>query len=171
MLTIPLIFTGSALVIFGRKLYWFAIGLLGFLGGLLLVTRLFEGMSGATRILIAIGMGVVGAVFTVLVQKVALSVVGFIAGCYLALGALRLLQVDLGWISWVIVTLCGALGLFLVLRLFNWSLILLSSLAGAMIIVENVSLQGVFGLVALGGIFILGVLVQGTMHQRKKKSV
>lgn len=171
MLTIPLIFTGSALVVFGRKLYWFAIGLLGFLGGLLLVTRLFEGMSGTTRILIAIGMGVIGAVFTVMVQKVALSVVGFIAGCYLGLGALRLLQIDLGWLSWVIVALCGALGLILVLRLFNWGLILLSSLAGAMIIVENVSLQGVFGLVALGGIFILGVLVQGAMLRRKKKSL
>ncbi len=171
MLTIPFLFTGTALVLFGRKLFWFVVGLLGFLGGLTLVSRLFGDMSGTTRMLIALGVGVLGAALTLLVQKVALSVVGFVAGGYLALSVLRILNTDLGGWSWALIVAFGMLGILLVLRVFDWALILLSSLSGAMIIVQTVNLEGMVGLIVVGGIFILGVLVQSAIHRRSRKVV
>ncbi|MEN6435542.1 MAG: DUF4203 domain-containing protein [Anaerolineaceae bacterium] len=170
MLTIPLLFTGSALVLFGRKLYWLVVGLLGFIGGLLLVNKLFDGMNGTTQMLIALGIGVLGAAFTLLIQKVALSVAGFAAGGYIALSGIRLLNLDIGNWSWILIVACGLLGILLVVRIFGWALTLLSSLCGAMIIVQTINLDGVMAIITVGVIFLFGVLVQSAILRKGKKT-
>ncbi len=171
MFTVPLLFTGSALVLFGRKLYWLVVGLLGFIGGLLLVNKLFNGMNGTTQMLIALGIGVIGAAFTLLIQKVALSVAGFVAGGYIALSAIRLLDLNLGSWSWVLILVFGLLGILLIARIFGWALTLLSSLSGAMIIVQVINLEGAAAMTAAGAIFLFGVLVQSAILQKTKKVV
>lgn len=168
MLTFPLLLTGSALVVFGRKLYWFAVGLLGFLGGLYLTTRFFTNMPGTTRLLIALGMGILGAVLTLTIQKVSLTVAGFIGGAYLALGLLRLLQVDQDGFRWILIAVLGLLGALLVFKVFNWGLIMVSSLAGAMIIVLTLNLQNLLAWLVFGGLVLAGLVVQGLMHRPKK---
>jgi uncharacterized membrane protein YhaH (DUF805 family) len=170
MFTIPLLFTGSALVLFGRKLYWLVVGLLGFIGGMMLVNKLFEGMSGTTQMLIALGIGVIGGALTLLIQKVALSVAGFAAGGYIALSVIRLLDINLGSWSWVLIVVFGLLGILLVTRIFGWALTLLSSLCGAMIIVQVIHLKGVAAMTAAGAIFLFGVLVQSAILRKGKKA-
>jgi len=168
MLTVPFLLTGSALVIFGRKLYWFAVGLLGFLGGLLLTTRLFVEMAGTTRLLIALGMGVLGAVLTLTIQKVSLTIAGFLGGAYLALGILRLLQMDQTGFRWILIIVFGLLGALLVFRVFNWGVILVSSLAGAMIIVLTLNLQNMLAWMVFGGLCLVGLVIQGLIQRPKK---
>jgi hypothetical protein len=168
MLTIPLLLTGSALVIFGRKLYWFAVGMLGFLGGLLLTTRFFGDMPGTTRLLIALGLGILGAVLTLTIQKVSLTVAGFLGGAYLGVGILRLLQIDQAAFRWILIIILGLLSALLVFRVFNWGLILVSSLAGAMIIVITLNLQSMLAWMVFGGLVLAGLIVQGLMHRQKK---
>ncbi|MEL7642954.1 MAG: DUF4203 domain-containing protein [bacterium] len=168
MLTVPLLLTGSTLVIFGRKLYWFAVGLLGFLGGLFLTTRFFSDMPGTTRLLIALGLGVLGAVLTVTIQRVSLTVTGFLGGAYLGMGLLRLLQLDQGAYRWAVIIIIGLLGALLIFRVFNWGLILVSSLAGSMIIVLTLNLQNMLALVVFGGLCLAGLVVQGLIQRPKK---
>ena len=77
---------------------------------------------------------------------------------------------DLGSIQWLVFIGGGILGALLLATLFDWGLILLSSLVGA-----NLVLSGVGGLIALPEnllpiiflvVFGLGVLIQARMMKR-----
>lgn len=128
---------GALLLLFGRRLFWLLIGVVGFLGGLLLTDAFLSFDSEATRWIIGLLAGVAAALLAIALQRLAVSVAGaLIAGYsthwYLALGGEPLQT----W-HWVLIAVAAVAGLLVARSVFDLGLIILSCLAGATLVVEN----------------------------------
>jgi hypothetical protein len=60
------------------------------------------------------------------------------------------------------------IGLLLVMFLFDWALIILTSLAGASLIVQSMVADTGPGGIVFIGLFLLGVLIQGLVLMREE---
>jgi hypothetical protein len=132
---------GFALLTSGRKLYWLFVGIVGFMLGLSLAGLFFTVESEMVHLAIGLVAGVIGAVFALLLQRIAVALAGFISGGYILISLFDVL----GWAvkgqylpaNWILFLIGGLIGAVLVALLFDWALILLSSLAGASLIVQT----------------------------------
>jgi len=155
---------GVLLLLFGRRLYWLFVAGIGFLTGLALAPDLLPGQPEWLILLAALVAAIVGAVIAFVAQKITIGLIGFVAGGGIGLLLLRrmgLVGEGTGWVAYLI---AGVVGLVLILVLFDWALILLSSLAGANLIVTGVSTrlhlpQGAWFLAYLA-LVLVGVIVQ-----------
>ena len=119
---------------------------------------------------VAVALAVLGAALAITLQKIAIGVVGFIAGGLIALWLLRTLAPDLSLFQWLAFIAGGILGALLLSTLFEWGLVLLSAMVGA-----NLLVSGAGGLIGLPNnllpiiflvVFGLGVLIQARMLKR-----
>jgi hypothetical protein len=163
---------GLVLLIAGRKLYWLFVGIVGFMLGINLATLLFAGESELARLAIALIVGVIGAVLAQFVQRLAVGLAGFISGGYILVSVFEFLG---GVISvpgmpayWVLFGIGGLIGAVLVAVLFDWALIVLSSLAGAGLVVQILAQQGWVQVFVYIVLIILGIVLQG-MGLRKER--
>jgi hypothetical protein len=161
---------GSVLLVLGRKLFWLFVAGVGFAAGMFVTPLLLPDAPQGVAIAVAVALAVLGAVLAITMQKIAIGLVGFIAGGLIALWLLRVLALDLGTIQWLVFIAGGLLGALLLATLFEWGLILLSSLVGA-----NLLLSGAGGLTGLPEnllpiifllVFGLGVIIQTRMMKR-----
>ena len=158
---------GAALLILGRKLFWLFAAAIGFLFGLSLAQQALPGQSQTVHLIIALILGGLGAVLTVLIEKIAIGLVGFIAGGYLVHLLLPTLSINLGSLFWLAVIIGGVIGAVLASTMFDWALIILSSGIGASVITNHLTLPQPFPLVLLVALFILGVIIQGNIRSRE----
>ena len=77
---------GALILFFGRRLYWLAVGVLGFLMGVQLAAELLAEAQLVVQLLAAVAAGILGATLAVVFQRVAFAIGGFLAGAYLAHG-------------------------------------------------------------------------------------
>ncbi len=154
------IMVGASLLLFGRKLFWLFVGVMGFIGGLVLAHNLFQGEPEAVLLAIGLGVGLVGALLTIFLQKLAVSIAGFIAGSYIALEILNRSGGSEFRYGWVLCLIGGALGAVLVAGLFAWALIILSSLLGASFIARGLHLSTSTSSLLLLGLCAVGILFQ-----------
>jgi hypothetical protein len=157
---------GVLLVLEGRKLFWLFVGGMGFALSLSLALQIFKGQPLWMLTLIALAIGVAGALLTIFVQKAAVIFGGFLAGAYL-LGSLSSglhLSNQLNWLPYL---LGGILGGALVAVLFEWSLIILSSLVGALLVVQAINLSPGLEALAVLLIFLAGAGVQAAGLRRE----
>lgn len=80
------IIAGVLLLLFGRKLFWLFLGIIGFLIGMKIAPMFFGDEPQWIQLVIALGMGCLGAIVAILAQRLAFALGGFFAGMYLALG-------------------------------------------------------------------------------------
>jgi hypothetical protein len=157
-MTILAILIGLALLFFGRQLFWLFVGGAGFAAGMAGATNLFRGQSDLVILVIAVVLGLIGALLSVLLQRLAIGLAGFFAGGYALLNlAMKLGREDWGWIAFVAGGLLGAL---LVMVLFDWALIVLSSLTGALLVVDSLRLEPSLGLLIFVVLLIAGLVAQ-----------
>lgn len=135
MLVLGRILVGVLLLVLGRRLYWLFVAAVGFLYGLELAPRLLPGQSQAMIVIIALGLALLGALLAVVATKVALGLTGFVAAGGIAAVVLQHLTIESGLIVLGIYLIAGIIGAVLFLLLFNAALIVLSSLAGAYLVV------------------------------------
>ena len=64
----------------------------------------------------------------------------------------------------------GLIGLALVIFLFDWAIITLSSLAGASLVVQAFLPEGGTGGIIFTVLFLIGVIVQGSVLRSEKHS-
>lgn len=86
--------------------------------------------------------------------------VGFIGGAYILVRLLNLLGDPLSLPSWVIGLIGGILGVILIFVLFDWTLILLSSLVGASMVTQAFQLHNLIGILVYGVLVVVGIVVQ-----------
>jgi hypothetical protein len=165
MLNVINLLLGGALLLAGRKLFWLFVGAAGFVTGIQLATRFWQGPEWLA-IVIGLVIGMIFALLAVFLQAALIAIAGFLTGGYVltVLASMLGLQVS-GMTTWIVYVLGGILGVVLVSFLFDWALITLSSLAGAALIVQAFDPQG--GIVFLI-LFFLGVLIQGTILRRER---
>ena len=158
---------GILLLLFGRRVFWLFVATAGFIAGLTFATQYMRGQSELVILLIAIIVGIIGALLGIILEGVAILIAGFLAGGYLATTLVASLGLTLSAGFWVIYIIGGIVGLLLVVALFDWAIILLSVLLGAEIIMPFLSVTtSTYWLIFLG-LLILGILVQaGIWHRR-----
>jgi hypothetical protein len=161
---------GAVLLTLGRKLFWLFVAGVGFAVGLYVTPLLLPDAPQGVTLAVGVALAVLGAVLAITLQKIAIGLVGFIAGGLIALWLLRAFALDLGSIQWLLFIAGGILGALLLATLFDWGLILLSSLVGA-----NLVVSGAGGLMSLPqnllpiiflAVFGLGVLIQARLVKR-----
>jgi hypothetical protein len=176
-MTIVNLLLGIALLLLGRRLFWLFVGVAGFLIGMEIAERFVVDTQGM-KLLIAIGAGILGAVIAILLQKVAIAIAGFVIGGYLAVELLRasaLFPKALAGIQGapfsVPYIIGGIIGAVLLFILFDWGLIVLSSLSGASLIAHNITFQShpIPWLFVI--LVVVGILVQThTKHRSRAPS-
>lgn len=161
------ILAGVVLLLFGRRLFWLFVGLLGFFAGFTLATKYVSGQEQWVTLLIAFICGLIGIVVAIFLQRVAVAIAGFLAGGMFATSVLEIT----GWqihpaLAFLI---CGIIGAILIAVLFEWALIFFSSLTGAMLITRSLSLEPMIetGLVVL--LVVIGIVVQSRIRPRPRR--
>ena len=126
-LEIAYIIIGIILLMFGRKLFFVFAGMSAFLIGFEYADLFFSARNEKTAMI----------VLAFIVQKVGLSISGFLSGGYVSTMIVKELGFKINWLPWVIFLLGGILGVVLVSVIFEWALIILSSLVGAFLIIQT----------------------------------
>jgi Domain of unknown function (DUF4203) len=153
---------GAVILFFGRKLFWLCVAAIGFAAGVELAPHLVHEPSALLSLTIAILLGIVGALLAVFLQKIAIGVLGFLAGGKLAGAIAAAFFVHYAQHSTIIFVIGGIIGAVLLLVLFDWALIVVSSLIGAHLIVYQsaIVLPQSGSIIVFIGLAVLGVLVQ-----------
>ena len=154
---------GGALLLFGRILYWLFVGVVGFYLGSYIATNLLEGEAALVTV-IGIAAGVIGIAMAYVIQYMAIGLAGFVLGGFLATQLIDYISIDVGNLSWLAFVAGGIVGVMLVGFLFDWALIILSSFAGAALLVDELPIDEDLYLWAFFGLVLLGVIIQGVIR-------
>lgn len=161
------ILVGLALLILGKKLFWFFVGAIGFIGASDMAARYFSGLPDWQVLIITISAGLIGILLAVFFQKVAIILVGFYTGGYLVVSLFSTLNLALPpappWAPFIIGGILGAVLLYL---LFDWTLIVLSSFAGSAFIAQTVQISSVPSALILAALFLTGIIIQSSMLKK-----
>src|SRR5688500_2902220 len=167
MLSIISIILGGALLIAGRKLFWLFVGAAGFVTGMQLATQFWQGPE-LLAIIIGLVVGVIFALLAIFLQRLAIGIAGFLAGGYILTVLAGMIGLNQGAFSWIVYIIGGIIGVLLVLFLFDWAIITLSSLAGASLVTQALLLPSGIGGIIFIVLVIIGVVIQASMMQREK---
>jgi hypothetical protein len=143
---------------------------LGFIFGITYGAQYYAGQPQWLILVVGLAAGLVGALFAVFLQQLAVAVAGFGAGWYLTTGLLDLTSIGPGLLTWIILAAGGIIGLLLVIFLFDWSLIILSALTGAMIIIQSVNYGSQFETILFIFLVLIGITVQFLLWQQERES-
>jgi hypothetical protein len=170
MMALVRIAVGSAVLLAGRKLYWLFVGAAGFALGLGLASRFLDRQPTWIMLLIALAAGLAGTLLALFVQRMAIGIAGFASGMYIATSLVNaFLRDTTGWKSWLMVFAGGILGAVLIGVLFDWALIVLSSLTGAGLIVQSLSLQPLLLALFFAVLVAAGIVTQMNAMKREGK--
>jgi hypothetical protein len=166
--TVPLVgaLIGIVILLFGRKLFWLCVAAVGFVAGVELAPHLVNEPSPLLQLTVAIVLGLIGALLALFLQKVAIAVFGFLAGGKLAGAIAAAFFVQYVQYSTVIFAVGGVIGAILLLTLFDWALIVVSSLIGAHLIQSAIVLPPSGSTIVFLGLAVIGVLVQAASLRR-----
>jgi hypothetical protein len=167
MLTsIPETLVGIILLIFGRKLFWLFVAALGFIVGSEIAASLFAGRPELI-IITAVVLGVAGAILAIFFQKVAVGIAGFLAGGYFVTTVLTAWGAQAPERAWVPFLVAGAIGAILMIYIFDWALILFSSISGAVLIIHSFQMNEAMRSALFVALLVVGVAAQGRMLPRR----
>lgn len=166
-MVIPNIIVGLALLIFGKRLFWLFVGAVGFIAASNAAAVYFSGLPHWQTLIISLSAGLLGVLLALFFQKLAVLLVGFYAGGYLAASLLTTFKMPLpGNLPLAPFVIGGILGAVLLYLLFDWTLIVLSSFAGAAFIAQTVQFMGIPFAVILIALFLAGIIIQGSMMKK-----
>ena len=163
------ILMGTILLLAGRKLYWLFVAVVGFIAGFLFTDILAPQSSTWLLILIGLIIGSLCALLAVFLNQLAVALVGFLGGGLLAIQLLAYFEIDSGNFNWISFIIGGIIGTILAVLIFDWVLIVFSSLFGAILIGsawENPST--LINLLVLV-LFLVGIGVQASLMYRQRK--
>jgi hypothetical protein len=158
---------GVALLIAGRRLFWLFVGLVGFFT----VYRWFAPYSGAAspmRWLLAILAGLVGIVLAIFLQRLAVALAGFLVGGWFVAGMLGVQLASARGGDLLLVFIGGVIAAGLAVWLFDVALVILSSLAGADLIVLALHPRPGPGKLLIVVLALVGIAVQWGWTARRR---
>jgi hypothetical protein len=167
---ILMIIVGVAVLLLGRRLFWLFVGAVGFLVGVELAGHFISAQPQWVIILIALVIGLIGAVLAVVVQQIAIAAAGLLVGAAITSAAITFLGLHLGRFEWIPLVVGGIIGAIFVIAIFDWALIFLSSLTGAVLIVQPLELRPAVAPLVFLGLLIVGIVVQSVMFARREES-
>lgn len=160
---------GVVLLLFGRKLFWLLVAAVGFFLGLGLGMAFLDPEPAWLALVVGLGAGFLGALAAVFVQRVAVGVAGFVVGGYGALWlAERAGQAPEGSGA-VIFAVGGVLAAVLAVALFGWALVVVSAVAGAVLVGDALPLSPSVALAAVVILTAVGIAFQGAAKGRRRR--
>ena len=169
MIVIGRIAAGLGMLVLGRRLFWFFVGSIGFLLGISLAERLLGDQPETTLLVFALVIGLTGALAAYVVQRLAVGATGFIGGGIITVNLLDSLAVEVG--SYLLPFLVGGIvGLVLVTVLFDWALIVISSFAGASVIMQLFDMERPLNLIVMAFLSVVGIVAQFSQMRRAEES-
>lgn len=172
-LPVPIIslLIGIALLLFGRRLFWLFVAALGFAIGLQLAPYLMQHPPSWLSLVISIALGLVGAVLAFLLQKLAIGIAGFVVGGRIALAVVAAFVLQHAQYQGITFVIGGIIGAILLLVLFDWMLIIFSSIEGARLIAGSIHLPSTGLTILVIALTIFGIIVQAAMFSRRRASL
>jgi hypothetical protein len=164
--TIVGVLIGVVVLFFGRKLFWLCVAAAGFALGAEIAPHFIQEPSSILGLVVALVFGVLGALLALFLQKVAIAVLGFLAGGYLAGAIGAAFFIHSAQYYTIIFLVGGIIGTFLLLAVFDWALIVVSSLVGAHLIQSAIVLPPTGSTLVFVGLAIIGILVQAASFRR-----
>jgi hypothetical protein len=158
---------GFAILVLGRQLFWVFVAGIGFILGAFYGAQFYQGPP-QYLLLIAIVIGILGALVAYYLQRAAAGLAGFLAGWYLVAVLIDVLGLKFGDFTNILPAVGGIIGALLIASMFDWSLILLSSLSGATIIAQSIQLRPQISYILFFMLLILGVAVQGILFSQEE---
>jgi len=165
--TIVGVVIGVVILFFGRKLFWLCVAAVGFAAGLQIAPLLVNEASSVLALVIAVVFGILGALLAVFIQKIAIALLGFLAGGKLATAIAAAFFVQHAQYSTIIFVIGGIIGAILLLAVFGWALIVVSSFIGAYLIQSAIVLPPTGLTLVFIGLAILGIFVQAVSFRRR----
>jgi len=159
---------GAVILFFGRKLFWLCVAAVGFAAGVEIAPHLVQEPSPLLALTVALVLGLIGVLLALFLQKIAIAVLGFLAGGKLAGAIAAAFFVQYAEHSTIIFVIGGIIGAVLLLVLFDWALMVVSSLVGAHLIQSSIVLPPSGSTIVFIGLAVLGVLVQATSLRRSQ---
>jgi Domain of unknown function (DUF4203) len=157
---------GVLLLFFGRKLFWFFVGVVGFLSGIQFAPQFLPTDSRITVMAIALALGLLGAILAIFVQHAVVVLAGFLAGGHLVMRVLTLLNWQNDQYMWLLALFGGILGGILALMLLDWGLIILSSLVGASLVSQALPFDQTATALCVIVLAASGIPIQSRLLQR-----
>ncbi len=159
---------GALLLVVGRRIYWFFVAAVGFFSGYVLGDQLFPELPDPWLLLASLVVGLLGALIARFLQRLAVMLAGGAVG---GLIAFRLApEVGLHTPAGMVVAcVTGALLIAVfVTVLFDPALIIMSSLAGGVMIVQAVGLAAELIFPAVLVLAVLGIAFQFWMMRHHR---
>lgn len=160
---------GALLLLLGRQVFWLGIGILGFLVGVDFASAMGSQSSAGMAIIFALFFGILGAAFAVTFQWVAIVLMGFFGGGYFLMNIFSFMAGETQYI-WGLFVVGGIIGMLVMVIAFDWALIGISSLIGALLIVRNLNVDESLRSLLFLGMIIFGALVQYLSLEASPKS-
>lgn len=138
-----LVVIGFILLVTGHQASWLYVGGVALLIGGLLAERLSFVRTEIDMIIFSITSGVLGSLLVVYLRKFMLFLAAFLSGSYICYFLPKVLGWDTTWINWVVILLVGLASAIIT---FVWGalpLILVSTLLGATLIIQNMRLGSI----------------------------
>lgn len=166
--SIPIIsaLIGAVILLFGRKLFWLCVAAVGFAAGVEFAPQVIHEPSTLVMLAFAIMLGFIGALLALFLQKIAIAIAGFLAGGKLALAMAAAFFVQLAPYYWITFLIGGIVGALLLLVLFDWALIALSSVVGAYLVLSAIALPPSGTSILFIALVAIGVIVQVASMRR-----
>ena len=155
---------GFAVLVIGRHLFWVFVSGLGFVLGMIYGGQYLSTQPQWMILLISAIIALLGALLAYTLQRLAAGLVGYATGWYLSVILIRYLSLDLGDFERIVPVAIGIISGLLIMRYFDWGAIILSSLAGAAIIVSGMTYNNRVEMIMLGSLAIFGMLIQGMFY-------
>jgi Domain of unknown function (DUF4203) len=159
---------GAIILFFGRKLFWLCVAAVGFAAGLEVAPHLLRNPSALFALMLALVLGLAGALLAVFLQKIAIGVVGFLTGGKLATAIASAFFVQHANYFGITFLIGGIIGALLLLSLFDWALIILSSVVGAHLLQGAIALPPSGSAILFVVLAVAGVVVQAAIMQDRR---
>ena len=138
----------------------------GFAVGVEVAPLLINEPSSLLALIIALVFGVLGALVALFLQKIAIALLGFLAGGKLATAVAAAFFVPYAHYSTIIFVIGGIIGAILLLAIFGWALIVVSSFVGAYLIESAIVLPPTGSTLVFVGLAVVGIFVQAAAFRK-----
>ena len=151
---------GSVLLLMGRRLFWLFVSGLGFFAGFQLGTVFFFNQPAWMQFVLGLFTGALGVVIMIFMQKAAVVYAGFFAGGYLLNSIWLILGIPWRMPIVFLYVIGGVSGAVMSYLLFDQALIVMTSLVGAVFVIESIGVLPGWQLFLFVLLAVVGVIIQ-----------
>lgn len=160
---------GCCLLFAGRKLFWLSVCVLGFITGMNYSPMFMPNADPLLVLVIAVFLGILGAVLATAFEWIAILFIGFLGGGYFMTNVVALFTPDPQLIGWLSVA-GGVLGVLVMALTFDVALVIISSLVGAILITKQFGMSDLVWGISFLFLFVIGLLIQSlSLEDRRPK--